>query len=183
MSFEIAEPKTEGRTEGRSPRISALLGFLVSPRNPTRSPYRFAARERSPKGNTGEGGGCVLRCSSQQQYDHCRAERVVASQVSNGSYAQLSTTLPAIDRWCEGPYVFVWCRARHVRLLGARRGRKEQVYVYVALGVGDLRLKQIRPSYAWGIFYARNSPCPIEEFFYDQLLYSKFSITEVERIK
>lgn len=43
-------------TEGRSPRFSALLGFLVSPRNPTKSPDRFASSRKAERETLGSKG-------------------------------------------------------------------------------------------------------------------------------
>ncbi len=44
MVITFAEPRSGGFTWERNPGLSALLRSLVSPRDLTKSPYRFVAR-------------------------------------------------------------------------------------------------------------------------------------------
>lgn len=66
-------------TEGRSPRIPALLRFLVSPRNLTRSPYRFTEH---PIGmwNAGEWVVCKSQSYLSSTTRHRRAERRIRAR-------------------------------------------------------------------------------------------------------
>ena len=59
---------------GGSPGL-CLAWFLVSPRNPTKSPYRFATRNIKLRGNTGEEQEHISRITSKSEMRSCRAER------------------------------------------------------------------------------------------------------------
>lgn len=140
--------------ERRSARFSALLGFLLSPRNPTKSPYRFATRSTRASGeHWGGRGNTSLELTSHRRRDIAEQRGVESQAVvpvpsdKDGSVTRRNepNVAPPLstddDRWCKEHVCLYVCelrssasRRRHcvcvtqsVRVGTCRFSRKQQI--------------------------------------------------------